>query len=148
MHTTAALVRALKDCTGIESDYGIAKHLGITKQTLSNYRAGTTAMSPEIALRVAAELRLDPGYVLACLSAERAKRTDEKRVWERVARRMAQAACLCLAVGIVALAGTMPGPAVAAFFDLQAAHYAKSAAAAQVAAIALRLALKRVRWQP
>lgn len=149
MDTTASLVRALKARTGIESDYGIAKHLGVTKQTLSNYRTGVTAMSPEIGMQVADELGLDQGYVLACLAAERAKRPPEKEAWERVAKRLAHAAIFLLCVGVTWwLDVDLETVAQAATAIVGYTHYANSPAVALFAVLVIARALKRPRLQP
>lgn len=127
MDTTASLVRALKARTGIESDYGIAKRLGISKQAASGYATGRHTLGDDVALQVAAELALDPGYVLACMAHERAKRPPLKQAWERVAKRLAHAAIFLLCVGVTWwLDVDLETVAQAAFSIVGYTHYAHS----------------------
>jgi hypothetical protein len=53
-----------------------------------------------MAIRVAELLELDPGYVLACMAAERAQRPVVREAWERLA---ASLAVLVMAVGSATL---------------------------------------------
>ena len=46
----------------------------------------------ELAVKLAQLAQLDVGYVLAVIAAERAKRTDVRRTWESVARKLGGAA--------------------------------------------------------
>lgn len=104
MRTTVDLLDAFKTARGIESDYAAAKALGVTKQSVSRYRRGDDTLGPDVALRVAHELRLDPGYVLACMAAERAQSEALRVAWETVAQRLAGAAAALL----VAFFATLP----------------------------------------
>jgi len=102
MHTTVRLLDELGSKLGLRSDYAIAKHLGISTQRMSRYRCRLDALGPEMALRVADDLSMDRGYVLACIAAERAKRTDERKAWEALAKKAGIAATLLISLGIIA----------------------------------------------
>lgn len=68
------------------SDYRIDQILGITNAAVSAWRRHRSAMSDEIALKVAALLQEDERYMLACLQVERNRRNAPVReAWMRVA---------------------------------------------------------------
>ncbi|WP_151446750.1 helix-turn-helix domain-containing protein [Lacisediminimonas profundi] len=69
---------------GIESDYALAKALGITHSAMSNYRAGRSRIDDSVAVKVAQVLDINPMEIIAAANIERAK-TDEMRVmWSGV----------------------------------------------------------------
>lgn len=149
MDTTATLVRAYKARTGIESDYAMAKRLGITRQTASGYATGKHTLSNDVALKVAAELGLEPGYVLACMAAERAKRTEVREAWERVAKRMAHAAVFVMCLGLTYCLGwDLETAAHAVSFVVGYTHYAQSGAWLFAALLAARVCLKSRKRRP
>lgn len=146
MDTTETLVRALKARTGIDSDYGIAKHLGITRAAVSAYATGRHTLGEDVAIRVATDLGLDPGYVLACMAAERAKRPPAKKAWERVARRMAQAAIVLMVLGVT---GALPeGAAALQAIDFSTVRYTHYATHPAAWLFAVGLLLKALRDSP
>lgn len=71
---------------GLESDYRLAKLLGVLPQTVSNYRSGRSQLSDEIAVRLAALMGRHPGHMLASLAADRAKHPDVAKAWQEVAK--------------------------------------------------------------
>lgn len=83
--TTLQFVDELKRRYGIGSDYGIAKLLNISKNSLSLYRNGKSHFSDEVAIKVAELLDLDAGYVMACMAYERARSPLVKSKWEKAA---------------------------------------------------------------
>ena len=110
MTTTLQFLDAVKARHSIESDYKLAKLMGVGQQTISNYRNRKSTMDDSMVLKVANLLEEDPGIVLAAVHAERAKRPEEKAAWLSMFNRLSAAASLA-AVG-VALA--VPAPAEAA----------------------------------
>ncbi|MDO9011345.1 MAG: hypothetical protein Q7U78_05995 [Gallionella sp.] len=88
MKNTLDFVSDLKTKTGLESDYAIAKLLGVTKTTLSSYRNKKSFFDDSIAIQVADLLNEDAAYVVACIHAERAKHSNERALWERIAAMM------------------------------------------------------------
>ncbi len=88
MLTTCDLVERLKSVTDTGSAYAVAKLLGTTQSSLTNYMSGTRTMSDEVGLKAAKILKIEPDYVLACLSAERAKGTPTGRQWAHLAQRL------------------------------------------------------------
>jgi len=105
---TIDYLELLRPLTETGTDYSIAKLLEIDRRLVSNYKKGTT-FSDEIALKVAHTLNIAPAIVLADIHAElagRAKRTEEKTVWEDLASMLRNVAALVL-LGIF-LGGAAP----------------------------------------
>lgn len=82
------IVELLRDQTETRSDYAVSKLLGIRPQTICNWKSGRGAMSEDIALKAADLLGFDPEYVLACVTAERAKDTPTYETWVKVCERL------------------------------------------------------------
>lgn len=78
---TLEYLAACKARLGIESDYALAKALGVTQQAVSSYRAGNSKINDDVALRVAEILQLHPLQVIAAANAERAKTDEQKARW-------------------------------------------------------------------
>lgn len=72
MLTTQQLLDAAKSAQGAKSDYRLARLIGIGDNALYNYRHGRTPDDSR-AMRIAELAGIDPGYVLLCMAAERAK---------------------------------------------------------------------------
>lgn len=86
---TNQLLDAVKDRFNIPSDYALAPKIGVTRAMVSRYRNRAESLSDDKAMLVADLLELDPGYVLNCMNAERAKTEAAKAAWERAAERLA-----------------------------------------------------------
>lgn len=84
MQTTIDFLDALKARHSLHSDYSVAKKLGVTRTSISNYRSKRSFFDNDTAIRVARLLDIDPGFVVACCHLERAKSDDEKAVWTRI----------------------------------------------------------------
>lgn len=98
MKTTVELIDELRARHRV-TDYGACKLLGVSRNTIGNYRHRGIVMAPAVALRLAELLDLDPAYVRACIEAERAtrdKQTAERAMWERIAQVFGKAALLAL----------------------------------------------------
>lgn len=117
MERTADFLNAIKARYGYTSDYQLSKALQLTTGAIGHYRAGRSKLDDAIALKVAELLDLDPGYVLACVHAERAKAPNERNAWIELAKRAT--------VGLLMLSGLgAPTPAPAAVGDV--VYYVKS----------------------
>lgn len=90
-NTTIELMDAVKEAKGIQSDYALAKRLGVLPQTISNYRHDRTQMADEIAVTMAAMIDRPPAPILAQLAAERARSPEVARVWRDAAKTLARA---------------------------------------------------------
>lgn len=64
----------VKAAKGIQSDYGAAKELGLSRNAISNYRGGLrNTLDENTAIKVAAALGINAGGVFLDQVAERAK---------------------------------------------------------------------------
>lgn len=82
---TQDYIEAAKKKSGITSDYGLAKRLGITKQAMSGYATGNRIMDDYTAARLAELLDLEPIEVIAAANAEREKGSARAEFWKRLA---------------------------------------------------------------
>lgn len=81
----------LKRVKKIPTDYALADHFGIQQATISSWRKGRTLPDEVWCVRLAKEIGLEPGYVLACVAAERserAKRPEVAETWRHMAEKM------------------------------------------------------------
>ncbi|WP_411991362.1 hypothetical protein [Agarivorans sp. DSG3-1] len=83
MITTLELLEGIKARFNLPTDYKTAQYLGVTHQTVSGWRKGTS-MSPAIGLRIAELLEMDVDYVHLCLLLEKAKDEREKASLQRM----------------------------------------------------------------
>ena len=79
-------IDAVRARHGLTSDNKVAAFLGIPRPRISLYRTGTRKLDPDACLKVAKALDLPAEHVFASVQAERAKRTEHRRVWERLAK--------------------------------------------------------------
>lgn len=110
---TCDFLNAVKARHGIESDYALAKKIGITRAAVSSYRNRKSLLDDSTALKVANLLEIDPAIVLASVHAERAKKPEERRVWEAIIQKLGGAAAIVL-IGIGAISAPAPAHASAA----------------------------------
>lgn len=93
------LVRDLLKRSGKpDSDYQVHKALGVSTQTVSNWRTGRRGMEDDTGLVVAKMLEIPQEYVMACLYVERAKSDATRAFWRDLALRSARAVALVAAV--------------------------------------------------
>jgi len=111
MQTTVEFLDSVRAAHGLTSDYQLAKHLGCTPSAIGNYRHGKSKLDEAMACKVAADLKLDPGYVLACIAAERSSMPAAKAAWQRTAEVLGGIAAAVLIV--VALPYLVPVSGVA-----------------------------------
>ena len=76
MKTCTDLVSQARALFGYRSDALLAAHIGYAQQTLAHARSGN--MSDAIAVKIAALLKLDPGYVVSLARAERETNRETK----------------------------------------------------------------------
>lgn len=101
----------VKAARGWDSDYRVAKELGITRQAVSNYRSRTPTLDEESSMKVAHALGINPALVLADQAMERTKNDEAKHAWFSILERLGGvAAAALLTVGL----GVSPAPANAA----------------------------------
>lgn len=119
--TSAQVLDALRAKTGATSDRQLAPLLGVNFSAVNHWRVGRAAMSPEVAVRAAELLGVDPDLMLLRRYAELEKSEAARRIIERMAdslQRAARKAGRAAAVGALALvaagASVAPAPAQAA----------------------------------
>jgi transcriptional regulator with XRE-family HTH domain len=83
MNTNEYLAKT-KNALGIQSDYALAQHLGVTRSAVSKLQKGMTLMGDETAIRVADILKMPRAAVLADVYAEREKNPEIAAVWRSV----------------------------------------------------------------
>lgn len=83
MNTVEYLQQA-KKALKIESDYALAKALGITRSAISAYVQGRTTMSDDTAVKVANVLGKHPAIVMIDMHREREKNPELRAVWNSV----------------------------------------------------------------
>lgn len=82
MKTTIQYIDALYEiATETKNDSQLAKILGISRQTISQYRGGQT-MSNRIAVIVAMLLDIDPMEIISSSMWEQSKTENDKQFWE------------------------------------------------------------------
>lgn len=123
---SADFLDAVKARHKLTSDYQLAKHLRWPQPRVSMYRTGRREFDDDSALQIAAELTLDPAYVLACIAAARAKRADIKRHWLAAARLLKTGTGAMIVAAVLATSQFAPGRAEASAVRLTgpSIHYA------------------------
>lgn len=98
----AEWIDRVKIAQGWDSDYRVSKELGLSRQTVSKYRSGTsTTMDDDAALKVAAVLGAAPEVVLLDQAIERTKSTEAKAALAGLLKRLGGAAAsILLAAGM------------------------------------------------
>ncbi len=114
---TIEFLDAIKAAYQLPSYYAVSKKLGITRSAVSNYRNGKSYFDDDMALTVADLLDLPPGYVLACIYAERTKSAPIRKVWRDIASKVASILLVVLALANLA---STPSPALAQVSDFEA----------------------------
>lgn len=98
MISTIELLAAAKAGADIPSNYRLARVLGVTDQTVSNWQNGRRFPDDELVLRMAEMGNLNPGEVLVSIYAERAASSPMGDVWRSIAQRVHDSAHGALAV--------------------------------------------------
>lgn len=110
MDTTRDFLAALKRRHGLRTDGDLHRLLGISRARISRYQKGQDYFGDDIAVKVAAELDIDPGYVLACVGAERARSATARAEWAALAKKLSPAAAAMLLASGALLTGALPSP--------------------------------------
>lgn len=70
-------------------DKELAKLLGVTAATISQYRSGARVMDNETCLRIAIALETDPMPIIMAADIDRAERSGQRSLWESFSRKAA-----------------------------------------------------------
>jgi len=81
MITTQFLISALKSRYCIDSFYGVAKALEVTKAAAYDWKHGRTTIGEPVARRVADLLGVDVSVIYAAMQAEKATDPHSKAIW-------------------------------------------------------------------
>lgn len=108
MFSIANLIDRAKAGGNIDSDYRLAKVIGISHQGMTNYRTGKSLPSESTIEQLCALSGDDPDVIAAQIQAARAQSPEAKTLWLRVAARMSGAATtailsVCFAIALIAL---------------------------------------------
>lgn len=78
----------VKTARALDSDYGVAKLLGIGRATVSRYRSADSTLDEDTAIKVAAALGERPEAVLLDQYAERTKNPEVRSALSRAAQHL------------------------------------------------------------
>lgn len=108
MKTTIEYLDAAKKALSVDSDYEMARKLGIIKQAMSNYRTGRRTIDDYAAMKIAEALKIDEREVIAAANYEREKDEKRKDYWGKIFQRYAAAGLVItiLCPGIIELEAT------------------------------------------
>lgn len=79
MYTTIDLLNRVKAAYGLESDYALAKKMGVSRQRIHKYLRLGSVMDDEAAFIIASLLDLCPAQIVACMHMERAEKMEDKK---------------------------------------------------------------------
>lgn len=88
MKSTISYLDEAKAKLGIESDYGMAAWLGVTRAAVSAYRNSARTVDDYAAAKIAEVLEIDPMIVIAAANAEREKDDGKRGYWEKYYKRL------------------------------------------------------------
>lgn len=94
----------------VKNDSDIARQLGVSRQTICEWRAGRSSPNEDQAAALAALLG-KPEIMAECMAA-RAKNPVNRAMWEKAAKTLSMAAALVVTIGVNLLLA--PSPANAA----------------------------------
>lgn len=83
MNSTRNYLEKVKEKQNLNSDWALARFLGITPQAMTKIRKGGS-LNDYTALKVAEALGINPLEVIATANREKAKGAEEKAAWERI----------------------------------------------------------------
>lgn len=104
-----AYLDAVKAQLNIESDYALAKRMGVTRGQIVHFRNESRPIPMAMVFKIAITLEIDPAYVVADLEEQRAKNPEKREFWRGFLQRASHLtiAILCtLALSFSAIYGT------------------------------------------
>lgn len=88
---TAEMLDAAQKKLGVNSDYALAKAMGITKGRIGHYRTGIRTPDEQACFQIADILGIDPAAVIATVKAERETEPSKAAFWRKQTARYAAA---------------------------------------------------------
>lgn len=107
---TNRLLDEAKAALQVQSDYALAKRLGMHHSTISGYRAGRSQLDVDACFRVAEALNREPAAIIAAVEAERATKPEAREAWIQRLKQLGGVA----ATVVIGMSGALPAPADAA----------------------------------
>lgn len=112
MFSVSEFLDRAKAGAGAESDYRLAKMLGVNHSNVSNWRTGRNAPDERTIMKLCEWSGDDADHVAACIQSMRAANDDAADLWRRVADRLKGAAVVIMApVFAMLLLALAPAPA-------------------------------------
>lgn len=151
MFSVAELLERAKAGGNIESDYRLAKVIGISHSVISGYRAGKSVPDARVLEQLCALSGDDAGVLMAQAQAQRERTPEGKNMWLMVAKRLAGGASTAIlavlfTMGLIALPAE---PARAGQVqDGQTAQLTKLYIVLNAILSAREFVLVRLRWFP
>lgn len=107
MFLIADLLERAKAGANIETDYRLAKVIGITHSVISSYRHGKSMPNDKILTQICALSGDDVAVVAAQIQAERAQSDEGKTLWLMIAKRLSGGTSpailsVLIAIGLIA----------------------------------------------
>lgn len=84
----AEWIDRVKEKRGWDSDYRVAKELGLSRATVSKYRTRTPTLDEDIAVKVAQALGLNPAGIVLDQIVERTKSPEVRSTLSREVERL------------------------------------------------------------
>lgn len=84
----AEWIDRVKAARGWESDYRAAKEMGLSRNTISNYRTKTPTLDEETALKVAHAIGIPVASIIIDQAAERSKNPEVRAALKEEAARL------------------------------------------------------------
>ncbi len=109
---TAEYLDQAKKALNIQSDYALAKRLGVTRKAISTYRSGKSWPDAYACTRLAIILKLDPAQVIADLERQHEKNPARRDFWVFFLSRAALVAGICCTLALTSIGSTAEGWAV------------------------------------
>lgn len=105
---TTELLDAVKAKTGATSDYKLAQVLDISKQKVSDLRAGRNKPDAYECAKIAEVLERDPLEVIAQVEAEAARSEKKREYWRSLFSGLKRTAHVFALCGMLAISGLGP----------------------------------------
>lgn len=96
----------------IPTDYKMAQALGVSRQRISQYRAGVT-LGDDVVEKISHALGIKPGVILVAIQAERAGEEATRQAWEWVYKKLGGA----IAAGLLGAVLIGPSPSQASYVE-------------------------------
>lgn len=98
MKTTADFLDDLRAKLGATSDGKLALALKLDRQQVSRWRQQKNAFDDDTALKFAAQLGIEPDYIMACMAVQRSRTPEARSAWSRIAAKVA--ACIMFGIAL------------------------------------------------